>query len=58
MISRLQVGFPIPFWDARIQPGFNMIYMPTKNQVIGMGRGAIWNRWLVLMAFEKNQTPQ
>ncbi|HPV40609.1 MAG TPA: hypothetical protein PKX40_05455 [Spirochaetota bacterium] len=47
VISRLQAGFPIPFWDARIQPGFNILYMPTRNEVIGMGRGAIWNRWLV-----------
>ncbi len=47
LISRLQLGFPLGFWDARLQPGFNMLYMPTKNEVVGQGRGAITNRWLV-----------
>jgi hypothetical protein len=44
LISRLQVGFPIPFWEARIQPGFNVLYMPKTNEVIGVGRGAITNQ--------------
>ncbi len=39
LISRLQIGFPIPFWDARIQPGFNVLYMPKTNDVVGQGRG-------------------
>ncbi len=39
LISRVQIGFPIPFWDARIQPGFNVMYMPKKNEVVGQGRG-------------------
>ena len=47
LISRLQIGIPIPFWETRIQPGFNVLYMPTGNGVIGVGRGAITNQWLV-----------
>lgn len=47
VISRLQLGFPLGFWDARLQPGFNMLYMPTKNEVVGQGRGAVTNPWFV-----------
>ena len=47
VIGRLQLGFPLGFWDARLQPGFNMLYMPTKNEVVGQDRGAITNQWLV-----------
>lgn len=37
--SHVRIGFPIPFWDARIQPGFHLLYMPKKNEVVGLGRG-------------------
>jgi len=47
VISRLQIGLPIPFWDARIQPGFNVLYMPITNEVIGIGRGAVTRQDLV-----------
>ncbi|MBN2160082.1 MAG: hypothetical protein JW807_11855 [Spirochaetes bacterium] len=47
LISRVQLGIPIPFWGMRIQPGFNLLYMPKKNEVIGQGRGAITSWWLV-----------
>lgn len=47
VISRIQVGLPIPFWETRIQPGFNIMYMPTANEVIGIGKGAFTNQWLV-----------
>ncbi len=43
VISRLQVGIPIPFWSARIQPGFNMLYMPKQNDVVGLGgKNRVW----------------
>lgn len=35
LISRLQLGLPLFFWDARIQPGFNVLYMPKTNNVVG-----------------------
>jgi hypothetical protein len=41
MIARLQIGLPIPFWNTRIQPGFNMLYMPKTNEVVGIGRGSM-----------------
>lgn len=39
MIARLQLGIPLKFWDARIQPGYNVLYMPKTNEVVGIGRG-------------------
>lgn len=43
VISRVQVGVPIPFWSARIQPGFNMLYMPKGNDVVGLGgKNRVW----------------
>ncbi len=41
LIGRLQLGIPIPFWGMRIQPGFNLLYMPKKNEVIGQREGVI-----------------
>jgi hypothetical protein len=46
LIARLQVGIPIPVWGMRIQPGFNVLYMPRTNDVIGIGRNNITNWWL------------
>ncbi len=34
-IGKIQLGIPLFFWSARIQPGFNMLYMPEKNRVVG-----------------------
>ena len=49
LIGRLRFGIPLPFWNARIQPGYNLLYMPGKNEVVGVGRGAMANSnwWLV-----------
>lgn len=41
-IARLQFGFPLPFWNARIQAGYNALYMPRKNEVVGQGRGLLY----------------
>jgi len=35
--ARLQLGIPVSFWDTRLQPGFNMLYMPEDNGVTGVG---------------------
>ncbi len=36
-ISRTQLGFPLlPFWGTRLQVGFNVLYMPENNKVIGV----------------------
>ncbi len=40
-IGRVQAGFPLPFWRARIQPGINVLYMPKRNEVIGIRRGVV-----------------
>jgi hypothetical protein len=47
LVSRIQMGFPLKFWDARIQPGFNVLYLPKTNEVIGVGRGAVTYQALV-----------
>ena len=36
LITRMQTGVPLPFWRARLQPGFNILYMPHDNEVTGM----------------------
>lgn len=46
-IARAQVGLPVPVWGTRLQPGFNVLYMPRTNEVVGLGRGAVTNPWLV-----------
>ncbi len=35
IITRIQTGLPLFFYAARIQPGFNILYMPEKNGVRG-----------------------
>jgi len=37
LISRTQIGFPLGFWSSRIETGFNVLYMPKENNVIGLG---------------------
>ncbi len=35
-IGKFGLGFPLlPFWDTRLQPAFNILYMPRENDVIG-----------------------
>ncbi len=34
-IGKAQIGIPLVFWDARVQPGFNLLYMPRENRVVG-----------------------
>ncbi len=51
MIARLQIGFPLMFWDARIQPGFNVLYMPTTNDVVGQGGGVYYLGPAALQAY-------
>lgn len=36
-IGRMKIGLPLFFWDARLEPGFNVLYMPKDNDVIGVG---------------------
>ena len=36
MIGQAQIGIPVPFWSTRVQPGFNMLYMPENNKVLGV----------------------
>ncbi|MBN1496754.1 MAG: hypothetical protein JXA07_08300 [Spirochaetes bacterium] len=42
LIGRIQFGIPIPFWSMRLQPGFNLLYMPKKNEVIGLREGVFY----------------
>lgn len=35
-IIKTQVGIPLFFWSARLQPGFNILYMPEDNDVAGV----------------------
>ena len=35
-IIRTQAGLPLFYWNARIQPGFNVMYMPEDNDVVGV----------------------
>jgi hypothetical protein len=53
LIGRLQLGIPIPFWSARIQPGFNMLYMPKKNEVVGLGKGVAYFGEGALLGYSK-----
>ncbi len=34
-VGKAAFGIPVPFWQMRIEPGFNCLYMPKKNKVIG-----------------------
>lgn len=34
-IGKMAFGIPVPFWQMRIEPGFNCLYMPENNKVIG-----------------------
>ncbi|HNX23671.1 MAG TPA: hypothetical protein PKG60_06455 [Spirochaetota bacterium] len=34
-IVSAQIGVPLFFWSARLQPGFNILYMPEDNDVTG-----------------------
>ncbi len=36
VVGKLQIGFPVPLWDMRLQPGFNVLYMPKNNEVVGV----------------------
>ena len=36
-ITRARIGMPLFFWDARLEPGFNLLYIPKDNNVIGVG---------------------
>jgi len=35
-IIRTQAGLPLFYWNARIQPGFNVMYMTGDNDVVGV----------------------
>ncbi|TYT73191.1 hypothetical protein [Desulfobotulus mexicanus] len=35
VIGKIQFGIPVDFWETRIQPGFNILYMPKDNKVVG-----------------------
>ena len=37
VISRTKVSFPVDFWSTRVGAGFNLLYMPETNNVIGLG---------------------
>ncbi|MCP4138523.1 MAG: hypothetical protein GY754_46625 [bacterium] len=34
--ANIQFGIPLGFWGTRISPGFNMLYMPEDNKVLGV----------------------
>ncbi len=34
-IGKASFGIPVPFWQMRIEPAFNCLYMPEDNKVIG-----------------------
>ena len=35
-VSNLKFGIPLPFWEARIEPAYYILYMPEKNNVTGV----------------------
>jgi len=37
VIARSQAGIPLFFWSARLQPGFNILYLAEDNGVTGAG---------------------
>jgi hypothetical protein len=34
-IAKASFGIPVPFWGMRIEPAYNVLYMPEENKVIG-----------------------
>ncbi len=34
IMANLKFGIPLPFWGFRLQPGFNILYIPHDNKVI------------------------
>jgi hypothetical protein len=34
--ARVRLGVPAGFWGTRIEPGFNVLYMPGENEVVGV----------------------
>ncbi len=36
IITDIKFGIPLNFWQARIEPAFNVLYMPKDNKVIGV----------------------
>ncbi len=35
-IGKIRFGTPLPFWQARFEPGFNILYIPRNNRVSGV----------------------
>ncbi|HNR88368.1 MAG TPA: hypothetical protein PKM65_08520 [Spirochaetota bacterium] len=38
--ARAQIGLPLGVWHSRLQPGYNLLYLHKKNEVIGVGNYA------------------
>ncbi len=38
IMANIKFGIPLPFWGFRLQPGFNMLYIPHDNKVISPTR--------------------
>ncbi len=36
LVGRVALGIPLPFWSTQVRPGYNLLYMPKENRVVGI----------------------